>query len=161
MTWAVRRRRRARPPAGVVLLALMIGLVVLGLLSMLACDVWAVTRRRELEAQLLFVGEQYRAAIRHYYSVAAAGRPHVYPRSLDDLLEDHRFPAPMRHLRKLYPDPMTGQADWVLDRAGEAIVGVHSASTRQPLKTINFPAIESAFEGKQSYAGWAFDAQSK
>lgn len=152
-----RGRRRA---AGVVLLGLLIALVLLGLTAMAACDVWAVAKRREQEQQLLFVGEQYRAAIRRYHAVAPAGRPHTYPTSLEQLLEDRRFPTPQRHLRRLYPDPMTGAVDWRLDRLGEAIVGVRSSSAGAPLKQSGFPGPEQSFEGRAHYSDWAFDAGS-
>ncbi len=52
----------------------------------------------------------------------------MFPAKLDDLLRDPRFPNVVRHLRKLYNDPMTGE-DWelVTDPA-ERIIGVRSSS---------------------------------
>src|SRR4029453_6215729 len=59
--------------------------------------------QREKEAELLFRGEQYRDAIASYYK-----KEQRYPAKLADLLEDKRYPMPVRHLRRLYLDPITG-----------------------------------------------------
>jgi hypothetical protein len=52
------------------------------------------------------------------------------PARLEDLLQDPRYPSTRRHLRKLYADPITGQASWGLVQAsdGSGIIGVHSLS---------------------------------
>jgi len=39
---------------------------------------------------------------------------------LEELLEDPRFPNTVRHLRKPFADPMTGQAEWGLAKAPES-----------------------------------------
>ena len=99
--------------------------------------------QREKEAELLFRGNAYQAAIASYYK---AGQR--WPQSLEQLLEDERYPMPVRHLRKLYRDPMTGQADWALVQApdGGGVMGVYSRSEEAPIKTANFPAANSTFE---------------
>lgn len=56
-----------RRPHGVVLLAFLLALALAGIGALAAFDVWSVTRQREREQQLLFVGHQYRNAIRAYY----------------------------------------------------------------------------------------------
>jgi type II secretory pathway pseudopilin PulG len=93
--------------AGLVLLSLLIALLLMAIAMEGALDVWALQRRRQMEEELLFVGEQYRQAIQSYYLVGRA-----LPASIDDLLEDKRFPCALHHLRRAYPDPMTGKADW-------------------------------------------------
>jgi len=108
--------------------------------------------QREKEAELLFRGNAFQAAIASYYK-----KEQRYPRSLGELLEDKRYPMPVRHLRKLYRDPMTGEPDWALVEApGGGVMGVHSKSEREPVKTANFLARNQDFEGAQRYADWKF-----
>jgi hypothetical protein len=63
----------------------------------------------------------------------------------------------LRHLRRIYPDPMTGKADWVLVTAGERIVGVHSRSEHSSFKRY-FEDADAAFNGTEHYAQWVFRA---
>ena len=116
-------------------------------------DVWHTSVMREKEAELLFVGNQYRKAIQRYY---LTGPQRQYPRSLEDLLKDPRQPGTVRYLRKLYADPMTGQ-EWVIVKAPDGgILGVHSASEEAPFKTANFKLRDRTFEGTQKYSDWKF-----
>src|SRR5687767_6532638 len=116
-------------------------------------DVWHTSVMREKEAELLFVGNQYRKAIQRYY---LTGPQRQYPRSLEDLLKDPRQPGTVRYLRKLYPDPITGQ-EWVIAKAPDGgILGVHSASEEAPFKTANFKLRDRSFDGAQRYSDWKF-----
>jgi hypothetical protein len=111
--------------------------------------------QREKEAELLFVGDAYREAIRQYYESSPAGHKR-YPRSLDQLLRDDRFSFNRRHLRRLYRDPMTGK-EWATVEAPEGgIMGVHSVSEAAPAKSGSFPAGYEAFEDAARYADWQF-----
>lgn len=112
--------------------------------------------RREKEEQLLFVGDQYRRAIASYYGLIPPGGARSWPRSIDDLLSDQRFPTPVQHLRRAYPDPMTGKVDWTFVRDRGGIAGVRSSSTQEPLKKSGFPDRYKQFEGRGSYADWSF-----
>jgi type II secretory pathway pseudopilin PulG len=76
---------------------------------------WHTMAQREREAELLFVGEQFRRAIESYF-LQSPGRSKL-PASLDDLLLDERHPVTKRHLRRLYRDPMTGSDGPVPERA--------------------------------------------
>jgi hypothetical protein len=112
--------------------------------------------QREKEAQLLFVGAEIRRAIGLYYELSP-GTVKQFPRTLDDLLLDRRYPGVQRYLRRIYVDPMTGTQDWILMSAPDGgINGVHSASAGRPLKTGNFPAGDEDFKDKASYTGWQF-----
>ncbi len=145
-------RQRQR---GVVLLVLLIALTLLGIGLMNAVDVSTLSRQREREQELLFVGEQYRQAIRRYYN-AAPGAQRGYPTSLELLLEDDRYPIPVRHLRRAYPDPITGKAEWGLLKAGDRILGVYSLSENAPLKQAGFTRAHEAFKDATSYKDWVF-----
>ena len=147
---------RTQPARGVVLLVLLLTLMLGAIGAMAAVDVYATARQREQEAELLFVGEQYRQAIRRYYFGAPPGQVKALPLSLQDLLEDRRYPQPVRHLRRLYLDPMTPEGEWALLMQDNRIVGVHSLSRAHPLKQKGFAAAQSAFEGRTSYAEWEF-----
>jgi type II secretory pathway pseudopilin PulG len=150
-------RARPAPPAarGIVLLVLLLMILLSAIFSTRAIEVWATARQREKEAELLFVGEQYRKAIRHYYFSSPNARARILPARLEDLLMDDRFPVPVRHLRRLYPDPITG-GEFALSRVGDRINGVYSPSNAQPLKIANFDKDQAAFEARSSYREWQF-----
>nr|WP_246257454.1 type II secretion system protein [Pararobbsia alpina] len=133
------------------MLALLIALMLVSIALLGALDVWSLERQRERERQLLFAGDQYRLAILRYYR---AGR--VLPASIDDLLNDTRFPMPMHHLRRAWVDPVTGQNDWVLMRQGDRIYGVYSSSTAAPIKLAGFPRQYEDFDKQPTYGGWRF-----
>jgi type II secretory pathway pseudopilin PulG len=125
-----------------------VGLAVVGL-------VWHTAVRRDREGQLLFVGEQYRRAIKSYYDASPGAKQ--YPRSFEELLLDPRFPNVRRHLRRIYRDPIGGGEDWELVKAPDgAILGVHSRSKDKPLKAAGFPPEFAAFEAAETYADWVF-----
>ena len=88
--------------------------------------------QRDRELELLFRGREIAAAIGAYRSAVGAG-PARWPRSLDELVEDRRGLVTVRHLRRVYADPMTGESDWVPILAddpndSEGWRGVHSRS---------------------------------
>jgi type II secretory pathway pseudopilin PulG len=143
-----------RGARGLVLLAVLIFLALAALATGLAAEVWATTRQRDRETELLFVGDQYRRAIESYWR-ATPGRAKTLPPSLAVLVQDDRFPVPVHHLRRVYADPITGE-DLVLIRQGGAIAGVQSPSRAAPLKVAGFPARYRQFEGAASYEQWQF-----
>jgi type II secretory pathway pseudopilin PulG len=107
--------------------------------------------QREKEAELLFRGNQYRLAIESYYRKGQA-----YPKTLAELLQDKRYPMPVRHLRRLYRDPMTGE-DWALVEApGGGIMGVYSASDAAPFQSAGFPLEIQHFTDAPRYRDWQF-----
>ena len=139
-----------------VLLALLLAMALGSILLMTGMDVWWAARQRAHEQELLFVGDQYRQAIQRYYFGAPPGGPRVLPARLEDLLEDNRYPMPVRHLRRLYPDPITGSADWGIVRFGDRISGVYSLSEKTPIKQAQFAPVYQQFNGKTSYREWVF-----
>jgi type II secretory pathway pseudopilin PulG len=117
---------------------------------------WHNASVREKEAELLFAGNQYRKAIQRYYE-GTPGTPKRYPRRLEDLLRDERFPDMRRHLRRLYPDPVTSNSQWGIVKAPDGgILGVHSISEQPPLKTSGFKLRDRAFDGAQKHSDWKF-----
>ena len=148
------------PPAflqqrGFTYIGLLIIIAIMGMGLAAFGELYSHAAQRDKERELLFVGDQFRQAISSYYEHSPGAK--VFPKKLDELLEDKRFPMPQHHLRKLYRDPITGSTDWALVEApGGGFMGVHSHSDDPPLKTGNFAAADEAFEGAEHYADWAF-----
>ena len=146
----------ARPHAGFTYLTVLFVLAFMGVGWSLAGEVWHTSRLRENEAELIFVGNQYRRAIELYFQ-NGAGTTNRYPRELADLLKDPRKPNTQRYLRQLYPDPITGKREWGLVKAPDGgIMGVHSLSDGRPVKIANFRLRDAGFEGKAKYSDWTF-----
>ena len=128
--------------------------ILLGGLAIVG-ETWETSARREKEVELLFIGNQYRRAIALYYG-ATPGSVKRYPRELQDLVQDPRQPSTQRHIRKLYPDPMTGK-EWVAIKGADGgIQGVKSTSEEAPLKIAGFRVRDASFEGAQKYSDWQF-----
>lgn len=136
-----------------LLMLMLIALVGMGLAA--AGTLWSTESQRVREADLLFIGDQYRQAIRSYYSLDPA-QPRL-PQSIDELLQDPRRPDIVRHLRKAWRDPLTGgELALVRSSDGRGIVGVHSRSTRHPFKIAGFLPEDEAFSDADSHADWQF-----
>lgn len=142
---------------GFTLLALLFVVAGLGVSLAALGTVWETALRREKEAELLFVGDQYRRALESYH-LATPGKEKHYPTQLKDLLADPRFPNTVRHLRRLYRDPLSNSPEWGLIKEGEEITAIHSLSKDTPLKSEGFPKAYEAFNGASSYTDWLFAA---
>lgn len=149
--------------AGFTYLVVLFAVAIVGAGLATLGSAWSSLDQQAREAELLYVGHQFRLAIGRYYQ-KSAGAAKRYPASLDDLLKDPRFPGHERHLRRPYLDPMTASADWGLVAApGGGIMGVFSKSAKRPLKEANFAPPNRIFEevsvrrGEElSYADWQF-----
>ena len=127
---------------------LMTGLALIG-------EMWETSAKREREADLLFIGNQYRRAITLFYE-NTPGTVKRYPRTLEELIKDSRQPSTQRYLRKLYPDPLGG-AEWGIVKAPDGGVrGVYSLSEQKPMKNAGFKLRDAGFESAQRYADWKF-----
>jgi type II secretory pathway pseudopilin PulG len=149
-------RARALTPIsqrGFTLLGLLLVVGVMGAGLAAYGQIYSHQAQREKEAELLFRGNQYRLAIESYYR-----KGQTYPKSIDELLVDNRFPTPVRHLRKRYADPMTGKPQWSLMKTpdGERVIGVHSTSEDKPIKTGNFELANKHFADAKTYQDWQF-----
>ncbi len=117
--------RRAR---GFTYLGVLMAIALLSVGLTAASEVWVTTARRQRMEQLEWVGKQYVQAIGSYYQSSPRGGT-TYPRSLQDLLEDKRYPFVRRHLRQIYLNPFTGADDWELVKAPDGgIRGVRGSS---------------------------------
>jgi type II secretory pathway pseudopilin PulG len=145
------RRERGFTYIGVLVLVALMGI---GLAA--AGQVWHTAAKREKERELLFIGQEFRLAL-YRYAKHTPGKEKRAPMSLEELLQDPRYPGIQRYLRKIYVDPMTGGTEWGLIKgaAGE-IHGVHSLSADEPLKKANFALVDRRFEGAKKYSDWVF-----
>lgn len=137
-------------------MGLLVLIILAGFILAEAGNTWSNIRKREREQELLKAGDKIREAIGSYYQ-QSPGMVKQFPPTLEALLKDDRFPAPRRHLRKLYTDPTTGRAGWgILEAPSGGIMGVYSLSPGKPFKTSGFPEIHQSFENKKYYMDWIF-----
>lgn len=148
----MRARAKRHDNGGFTYLTLLLMIVVMGIVLGAAAEVWHTAVQREKERELLFVGNQFRTAIRLYYSNHSA-----FPHNLEDLLKDPQYAFTKRYLRKIYRDPITGSNEWgLVRRADGGIVGVHSLSEMQPVKMAGFGVASNNFDGAVKYSDWVF-----
>ena len=146
-------RKNAR---GYTLLALLLLVALIGLGLAGAGELWSRSAQRERERELLVAGNQIRDAIGLYY-LRSPGTTRRYPRKLEDLLQDDRYPVVVRYLRRVYADPMTGSAQWgLIEAPGGGIMGVYSLSGAVPLKRAGFAPENKDFENATHYTAWRF-----
>ena len=158
--------KRCKRDAGFTYVGLLLAIVFFGMGSVGVARVLASSERGDRERELLFVGAQFRAAIGAYYSSGPGGSR--YPESLEQLLADPRFPTVVRHLRRIYPDPVSGKIEWGLVMAPQGgIMGVFSLSEREPMKRAHFEPPNQALNDavllaetgdghRYSYRDWQF-----
>ena len=145
-------RHRGFTYLGVLFLVALMSLGFAGVLQ-----TWSLANQRARERDLLWVGNQYARALQSYYVQSPTARQ--YPLTLDELIEDRRFPMPRRHLRRLYADPVTRSNDWALIKTPDGrIAGVHSQSAAEPWKKADFPRRWEDFKDRKTYAEWRFVA---
>jgi len=144
------RRSVLRSPRGIVYPMLLGSILIIGVATAGVAELWTTQIKREKEEELLFrLGEIRRGIIRY------RADHNRLPKELKDLLDDRTQLQTRRYLRRIYPDPMTGKADWdlklIVDRTGavSGIEDVHSKSAGKPLKSLPGKKAESA-----TYKDW-------
>lgn len=138
-----------------LLVLLLVALLGVGLGA--AGVVWRQASIREREAELLFVGDQFRLALASYARSTPVGQPRS-PKTLDELLSDNRQPKVARHLRRIYRDPVGATDDWGLMLEGGRIKGIYSKAAGTPVKSTGFPSPYEGFANAATYAQWRFSA---
>ena len=120
---------------GFAYLTLLVVLAVMALVLSSASVSQSHQSKREKEAQLMFIGEQFYGAIASYYA-SSQDQTKRYPTKLEQLLVDNRGIKPKHHLRQIFQDPMTQKMDWGLVlNTQKQIIGVFSLSNETLLKT--------------------------
>jgi type II secretory pathway pseudopilin PulG len=150
--------RTCKRQSGFTLLVLLFLIAGFGVAMAALGTLWQTHVQREREAELLFIGDQYRQALESYRASRNAGEAST-PKTLESLLEDYRDLRLKRHLRKLYRDPITGSDDWGLarDETG-GITAIYSLSEKKPFKSTNFPKRYETFNVAENYSAWRFQA---
>ncbi len=117
---------------------------------------WADRVRREREQELIRLGSLYAAAIASYYA-AAPGSLRQYPPELKDLLEDTRRVGTLRHIRKLYKEPLDSSRQWGIVRAADGgVMGVFSKSDEAPFHTAALDIGSAVLAPAERYSAWKF-----
>lgn len=142
---------------GLAYLAVMMAVAMVGAAAAFTVSAGASLAQHDAEEELLAIGLDFHRALQRYASASPAGTPRA-PAELASLLRDPRQPGVQRYLRQIPLDPLTGQRDWVVIRNSQnLIVGLHSASTRKPLKLTGFVAPLAGLEGEHdTYETWVF-----
>lgn len=153
-----RAPRRARG-TGFTYLWVLMTVAFAGIGLSLAGEMYTTAVRRDQEAALLAIGRQFQQALNSYANTALGVGPQRYPQSLDDLLEDRRGPVVRRHLRQVFVDPMTGQAQWGEWRVGGRLMGLHSLSEAAAIKRDHFDPDMQHLTGKAHVKEWVFAVQ--
>jgi type II secretory pathway pseudopilin PulG len=155
---ATGRGRAGRAQAGFSILGLLFLVAGLGVALAALGTAWSTAAQREKERDLLFVGDQYRRAIESFWKIPLpVGTPRRLPKNFDELLEDPRFPTTVRHLRRVWRDPLTGTTEWGLVKEPDGgLSGVYSLDQAQPFKSGNFPPAYEQFGEARSYRDWVF-----
>jgi type II secretory pathway pseudopilin PulG len=148
------RRPRPNREGGYTYLLVLFLVAGLGLMAAQIGVVWQHEVQREREEELLAVGVEMARALASY---KRAGPQQVYPAQLADLLEDKRFPNPVRHLRRIYRDPFTGQPRWGQVLQGGQVVGIYSLAPGEPLRSHELPPeLGDVVANAARYADWVF-----
>ena len=117
---------------------------------------WSDQMAREKERQLLRVGDAFARALADYHR-SSPGSDKRFPPTLEQLVLDTRFVGTRRHLRTIYPDPLTGQPDWVLVRDARGdISGIRSRAEQQPWVRVPQRLGATDLPAAQRYAEWIF-----
>ncbi len=143
----------ARAERGYTYVAVLIFLVALAMGAQVATIPAKSALIRNDEAELLFRGQAYIAAIESYHTAIKGDKS--LPQKLEDLLDDRRA-GRRRHIRRLYDEPLTGGAWKVLRTAEGGIHGVASTAPGAPRKKAFFPEGMARFASAKTYAGWEF-----
>jgi type II secretory pathway pseudopilin PulG len=141
---------------GFTYVGLLILLSIIALASGTTLTLGSFLQQRANEAELLFIGAQYAAAVRTFVESTPAG-PKQFPVKMEDLLRDPRYPNVKRYLRKIYIDPLTGQQTWGLVTArGGGFIVIHSLSEVAPINTTGFDPEFLNLTNKKKYSEWVF-----
>jgi type II secretory pathway pseudopilin PulG len=145
-----------RGEQGFAWLLVLVMLAVASAAGAVVAQRWSDQSSREKERQLLLIGDAYSRALAAYRA-SSPGSDKRYPASLEQLVLDTRFVGVRRHLRTLYADPLTGQADWIVvrDPRGD-IMGVHSRSPLKPWSRSPQRLEQTDLPAAERYADWIF-----
>lgn len=148
--------RSGRLPRGFTYVGLLIAVAVIAAGSATVLGAGANQQLRDNEAELLAIGHEFRRALQSYADATPVGQP-TAPQELAELLRDPRYLGVRRHLRRIYPDPLTGNTRWGIIRSPDGrISGIHSLSATPTLRRTGFPTGMEEFEKTGRHDEWIF-----
>lgn len=152
---AASRRIAARnAQSGFTYLIVLFLVAALGVFAAQTGIVWHHAAQREREAELLAIGVEFARALARYRDASPDG---ALPESLQPLIEDRRSGVVVRHLRRIYRDPFTGETNWGLEKVAGQITGIYSLSPGTPIRERGLPPeLAGADEGAKKYSEWVF-----
>jgi hypothetical protein len=119
-------RSGRRSQRGLTYLAVLFFVAISGAMLAAVGIIWSHERQREKNIELAWIGLQFQNAIALYHE-RSPGLSRRHPENLEDLLQDRRHLTVQRYLRRIYRDPLTGEAKWGLVIATEGgIAGIYS-----------------------------------
>lgn len=142
--------------AGFTYLAVLMLVIVMGIMLGVAGQSYKMIADREREEELLWVGSQYREAMLRWRNPPAGIQKNRPLGDIKFLLAEPSAAKGFRYLRKLYLDPITGTEFNIIKDPNQGIIGIASASEKEPIKQANFPKDFLDFEGKKKYSDWQF-----
>lgn len=156
---AMGRRMRAGDSRGFTYVWALAALAILSVGLAAIGPVWSDHVRRERELELVRVGALYAQAIARYRAMSP-GSLKQYPASLDELIADTRFVGTVRHLRRLYPDPLEPARPWGLVTTTDGrITGLYSKSDEAPLRREALDLGGVVLPPASRYDEWKFTAK--
>jgi type II secretory pathway pseudopilin PulG len=148
--------RDTRPQQGFTYIGLLIMVAIIAAGATAALEAGATLQRRDVEAELLAIGGEFRAALQSYADATPVGMPQA-PLELKELLRDPRYPGVRRHLRRIYADPLSGRSEWGIVRAPDGrIAGIHSLSKTSVIRRTDFPLGLEHFTKASRHDEWVF-----
>jgi len=148
--------RSGRPQHGFTYVGLLIAVALIAAGSAAALGAGANLQWRDNEAELLAIGREFRQALQAYADATPVGQP-TAPKELAELLRDPRYLGVRRHLRRIYPDPLTGNSEWGIERSPDGrISGIHSKSRTETLRRSGFPTGMEGFANAERHDEWIF-----
>lgn len=151
-------RRRKSALTGMIYLGLLLAIAAIGGVSAVGLRLAHTIQTRNAETELLAIGLEFSRALESYAEATPMGFP-VFPETLEELLRDPRKPGMQRHLRRIYPDPLTGKTEWGLLRGPDRrIMAIHSLSKTKTYKRENFPPGLESLSGAEQHDEWLFSS---
>jgi type II secretory pathway pseudopilin PulG len=144
--------RRSCPERGFTYIGLLLAIAIMTAGLAAVSQVWHTVVQRANEAELAFVGGQFKQALERYYENSPGGFKR-FPQTLEELLRDPRQPVTVRYLRKIYADPITARAQWGLVKQDDRIIGVFSLSEDTPFRN---RTSSSESTRARKYSDWKF-----
>lgn len=140
--------------SGFTYLLVLFLVAALGVFAAQTGVVWHHAAQREREAELLAIGVEFARALARYRDASPDG---TLPGSLQVLVEDRRIGVVVRHLRRVYRDPFTGDTTWGLEKVAGQITGIYSLAPGTPIRERDLPPeLGGADESAKKYSEWVF-----